>query len=100
MELTESEKNDLNSMMNQRQQSSQLRYQQIQTAILQQSQVNQENNEQQNLAFTCIVIFLALIELSFIVYENSEDEDRKEQYRYKQRLKKYEKQKPKDMFQA
>lgn len=93
LELTESEKNDLHSMMVQRQQSSQLRFQEIQTAILHQSQVNQENNEQQNIAFSCVVIFLALIEISFIIYENSEDEERKEQYRYKKRYKKYEEQK-------
>jgi hypothetical protein len=90
LDLTDPQRNELHEMTNQRIQSSQLRLQQLQTAMWSRTETIQENSEKRDLGFTLVIFFLALTEISLIIYEQSADEEKQENYRYQKR---YEKQK-------
>ncbi|MCW4029073.1 MAG: hypothetical protein NWE92_05440 [Candidatus Bathyarchaeota archaeon] len=86
-DLTEQQRQDLQSLANQREASLQVRMQSIQAAILEQQEANQDRNDMINLGFTFVIIFLTLVEISFVFYEQSKDEERSREY-YKRKKRK------------
>jgi hypothetical protein len=86
-DLTEQQRRDLQSLANQREASLQVRMQSIQAAILEQQEANQDRNDMINLGFTFVIIFLTLVEISFVFYEQSKDEERSREY-YKRKKRK------------
>ena len=88
-QLTDQEHSNLQAMANQRQQMLQMKLQAMQTAMLSQDQAHQDSAEKMNLGLTFVIMFLALVELSFIIYEHSNDDERKDQYYTKKSIEKY-----------
>jgi hypothetical protein len=89
LDLTDAQRSNLQFMATQRQQALQT----ILSALLaDQSQNNQGQanaSENMSIGLTCVIVFLALVDVSFIVYEHSKDDERAEKHRCQRESEKY-----------
>ncbi len=88
-DLTDAQKANIQTTENNRQQTLQTRLQALLADILAQSNAQQVDSQNMNLGLSYVIVFLALIDLSFLIYENSKIDDRLETYRFKQALEEY-----------
>lgn len=82
LELSDSERSSLQSMTSERQQTLQTELSALLADLAQNSQNQANASENMNIGLTCVIAFLALVEVSFIIYEHSKDEERAEKYSY------------------
>lgn len=87
-ELSIVQMSNINAMAEQRQSSAQNRISAYMTALFEQNEAEQDKTDKMNLGLSFVIIFLALIDLSFIIYEHTKDENREEQYDNKKSLEK------------
>jgi hypothetical protein len=92
-ELTEKEQSNLHSIAEQRREALKVRLQTIETAILTQQQANNERSDKTNIGLTFVIMFLAVVEISFIIYEQSKDEELCAKYYQKKARKRINKEK-------
>jgi hypothetical protein len=79
-QLTEQQRTEQQQDIQQRETSLQTQLQALQVDLLTQAKDNQNYSETLNLGLTSFILFFASLDIAFIIYDHSEDKDKKTQY--------------------